>query len=31
LSKFAMASGLTAAPVSYGQVVATQFRDLWSG
>ena len=31
LSKFAMASGLTTAPVSYEQVVATQFRELWSG
>ena len=31
LSKFAMASGLTAEPVAYEQLVATQFRELWSG
>jgi hypothetical protein len=31
LSKFAMASGLTAEPVAYEQLVATQFRGLWSG
>jgi ABC-type nitrate/sulfonate/bicarbonate transport system substrate-binding protein len=31
LGKFAMASGLTTAPVAYDQLVATQFRELWSG
>jgi len=29
LNKFAAASGLIAAPVSYDQLVATQFRHLW--
>jgi ABC-type nitrate/sulfonate/bicarbonate transport system substrate-binding protein len=29
LNKFAMASGLTPAPVAYEQLVATQFRNLW--
>jgi len=31
LGKFAMASGLTTAPVAYEQLVATQFRELWRG
>ncbi len=31
LSKFAMASGLISAPVEYDQLVASQFRALWSG
>ncbi|HWX83445.1 MAG TPA: ABC transporter substrate-binding protein [Xanthobacteraceae bacterium] len=31
LGKFAMASGLTTAPVAYDRLVATQFRELWSG
>jgi NitT/TauT family transport system substrate-binding protein len=31
LGKFAMASGLTTAPVAYEQLVATQFRALWNG
>ena len=31
LNKFAMASGLTAEPVAYEQLVATQFRELWNG
>jgi NitT/TauT family transport system substrate-binding protein len=30
LNKFAKVSGLIAAPVPYEQVVAAQFRDLWS-
>lgn len=31
LNKFAMASGLTAEPVAYDHLVATQFQNLWSG
>src|SRR5580658_334449 len=31
LSKFAVASGLISAPVEYDQLVASQFRALWSG
>jgi NitT/TauT family transport system substrate-binding protein len=31
LSKFAMARGLTTAPVAYDRVVATQFQHLWAG
>ena len=31
LNKFAMASGLTAEPAAYQQLVATQFRELWNG
>jgi len=31
LGKFAMASGLTTAPVAYDRLVATQFSDLWRG
>ena len=29
MSRFARAAGLMQGPVSYEQVVATQFRDLW--
>jgi ABC-type nitrate/sulfonate/bicarbonate transport system substrate-binding protein len=31
LSKFAVASNLISAPVAYDQLVASQFRALWSG
>src|SRR5580658_10511753 len=31
LNKFAMASRLTAEPVAFEQLVATQFRELWIG
>jgi NitT/TauT family transport system substrate-binding protein len=31
LNEFAKASGLVAAPVTYDLLVASQFRDLWSG
>jgi len=31
LNRFAVASGLVAAPVTYDQLVASQFRELWSG
>jgi ABC-type nitrate/sulfonate/bicarbonate transport system substrate-binding protein len=30
MNRFAAAVGLLSSPVSYGQVVATQFRSLWS-
>jgi NitT/TauT family transport system substrate-binding protein len=30
LNKFALASGLTPEPVAYEQLVATQFRNLWT-
>jgi len=30
LNRFAVASGLVAAPVTYDQLVASQFRQLWS-
>ena len=30
MNRFAQATGLLSGPVPYDQVVATQFRDLWS-
>ena len=30
MNRFAQATGLLSGPVAYDQVVATQFRDLWS-
>lgn len=31
LNKFAKANGLIVAPIPYDELVASEFRDLWSG
>jgi len=31
LNKFGLANGLTAEPVPYDRLVASQFNDLWTG
>ena len=31
INKFAMANGLLTEPIAYDRLVATQFRNLWSG